>query len=80
MYTLDRTMVLFRQLAPHLASCHEPLPHLSLNWSGPKTTRAEALALTQITPDLSAEEATRRRRACGGFIVERDDPGWLDQR
>jgi len=74
--TYLRLAAAFRKLAKHLATRWEPLPHLAHTWSGLKTTRAQALALGQITPDMSAAEIARRRRACGQINQSPDDPGW----
>jgi methionyl-tRNA formyltransferase len=75
--TLNRLIALFRELAPHLARTAAPLPRLGVLWSGGKTTLAQVDALRRITPDLSPAEAERRRRACGGQVIETADPGWL---
>jgi len=60
----------FRTLAFHLAAMDRPLPRLPIQWSGTKTTKSDRDALSYIAPDLDAAEAERRRRACGGMVVE----------
>jgi methionyl-tRNA formyltransferase len=59
----------FRALAPHLALDPEPLARTADRWSGPKTTRAQADALAQITPAMDEVEVARRRRACGHVVT-----------
>lgn len=59
----------FRALAPLLVRTDTPLPRAPYRWSGRKTTKADCEALCRITPDLSADEIARRRRACGAFIT-----------
>ncbi|TAL02000.1 MAG: hypothetical protein EPO08_08265 [Rhodospirillaceae bacterium] len=74
--TYLRLATVFRKLSKHLATCAAPLPRLPHGWSGHKTTRAEALALARITPEMSESEIARRRRACGQIEMPSDDPGW----
>jgi methionyl-tRNA formyltransferase len=60
----------FRALAHHLATIDRPLPVMPYRWSGRKTRKADCVALCRITPSLDAAEVARRRRACGGHLVE----------
>ncbi|MDX2142307.1 MAG: formyltransferase family protein [Rhodospirillaceae bacterium] len=60
----------FRVMAHHLATIERPLPRMPYRWSGRKTKKADCTALCRITPGLDADEIARRRRACGGHLVE----------
>jgi methionyl-tRNA formyltransferase len=60
----------FRSLAFHLATVERPLPRMPYRWSGTKTKKSDCTALCRITPGLDAAEIARRRRACGGHLVE----------
>jgi methionyl-tRNA formyltransferase len=74
--TYLRLASVFRKLARSLATEITPLPHVAHTWSGRKTTLAEAIALSQVTKDMSAEEVDRRRRACGQINIPTEDQGW----
>jgi len=69
--TLVHLVTLFRGLAPHLATDPTPLPRLTIPWRGRKTTKADCDALCAVAPDMDADEAARRRRACGGHVLQR---------
>jgi len=56
---------LFWRLAPALARQSEPLPHLSIQWCGRKSTRKKYQALCDIPPDISKDELDRRMLAFG---------------
>lgn len=60
----------FRALSFHLATIARAMTRMPYRWSGRKTTQADALALQRITPDMDAAEIARRKRACGGSIIE----------
>ncbi|MBL8642728.1 MAG: hypothetical protein JNK21_02260 [Rhodospirillaceae bacterium] len=60
----------FRALSYQLATMSQPLRRLPYRWSGRKTTLAEAEALRHITPGMDAAEIERRKRACGGQVIE----------
>ncbi|MSO93735.1 MAG: methionyl-tRNA formyltransferase [Rhodospirillales bacterium] len=56
---------LFLKLARALATGDAPLPEIGVAWSGPKRTNRDYEQLREITPELDAEEAARRKRAFG---------------
>jgi methionyl-tRNA formyltransferase len=56
---------LFLKLAKALVTSDAPLPEIGVQWSGPARTRKDYERLRQITPDLDAAEAQRRKRAFG---------------
>ena len=66
--TLIRLVNVFRDLAPYLSQFSLPLPHIDVQWSGRKTTKADCDQLCRTTAEMSPEEILRRRRACGSHI------------
>jgi methionyl-tRNA formyltransferase len=56
---------LFWRLAGTLATQHEPLPELPVQWSGRKSTRRLYAAMCDIAPDISKEELDRRIEVFG---------------
>jgi hypothetical protein len=56
---------LFWRLAETLATRHEPLPELPIQWSGRKSTRRLYAAMCDIAPDISKEELDRRIEVFG---------------
>jgi len=56
---------LFWRLAETLATQHEPLPELPVQWSGRKSTRRLYAAMCDIAPDISKEELDRRIEVFG---------------
>lgn len=61
----SRLAQLFFGLAAHLAACPEPLAPIDQQWSGKKRTKADALALQDLGPDATEEDARRVARAFG---------------
>ena len=68
--TLVQLIKTFRRFAPYLATFSLPLPHHGIHWQGRKTTKADCMALCQLTPDMNPEEIARRRRCCGIHLPE----------
>jgi methionyl-tRNA formyltransferase len=56
---------LFWRLVPALATQEDPLPPLSIQWGGRKSTRKKYRALCNIPPDISKDELDRRMQAFG---------------
>jgi methionyl-tRNA formyltransferase len=57
---------LFWQLAKHLATQSDPLPHAALQWAHRKYSRRAYRAICDIPLDISKEELDRRLRVFGG--------------
>ena len=55
----------FHRLSGLLAGSDAPLPHVNEQWSGRKYRKSDCDALCQVAHDVSAEELSLRRRACG---------------
>jgi methionyl-tRNA formyltransferase len=60
----------FRTLSFHLAILDQPLRRLPYRWGTRKTKRADSEALRIITADMDAAEIARRKRACGGNVID----------
>ena len=56
---------LFNRLARHLATDDAPLPEISVQWSGRKTTEQEFQAMQELVADMSEDEIRLRYRAFG---------------
>lgn len=60
----------FRALSFHLAAIARPITRMPYRWGARKTKQADAEALRRITPDMAPDEIQRRKRACGGHVIE----------
>ena len=69
--TLMHLLASFRRLARDLALKPEPLRRQMIGWQGRKTTKADCDALCATTPNMSAGEVARRRRACGPYLLRK---------
>jgi len=56
---------LFMDLAPHLATKDQPLPHLDMGWAEPATTKKDFERMRQIDEAMSEAEIKLRFRAFG---------------
>lgn len=68
--TFVEAMLLFRRLAPALATRSSPLPDLPIRWSGRKSTRKQFAAMCDIPLDISKEELERRVAVFGAMPTD----------
>lgn len=67
--TYSKAIEVFAVVAAHCAESDDPMPQMSVRWSGVKRTRAQFQKLCGRECDVTGKEAARLKRACGDALA-----------